>query len=1318
MSRHEGRRVARKVARATKTMSRGPLVCIALIWLLASLLPMAHFGTDDQTEAREAPPLAEGPAGLEQTDLGTARRQGGFLQNLGQLDDPRVLYYTDTSYGRVAFLRSEVVHSILEDPSDGPIQGAGLSTSFAPIGGGSPTSNQRSCCVRSLFEGSSDVLPVARNQSTGLTNYLTGPDREGWVTGVPAFSEVVYEELYEGIDLVYHLWEGSLKYDFVLHPGSDPSMIRIHLDGLTALGIVNESALMISTPSGPLCDRGLRAYYMDDPTEGIGCGFEILGPERYGFVIGQYERTRSIVVDPILFSARFGGNSRDLVYAVATDPDMDVYITGSTSSSDFPTTLDAFDTWSHGYTDVFISKMSADGERLIYSTYIGGRYSEVAYAIAVDGEGNAYVTGRTGSSLDFPLTPGAFHQPGSGCFVCELNGEGTDLVFSTIFGGDSETEGDGIALGPGGDIFITGRTFSNNFPTTTGAYQTIRTSTFDVFVCKMRNDGSDFVYSTRIGGGEIAESNAIAVDKDGSAYITGRIYGWSYNNYPTTDDAYQSWYMDGSEAFVTKLNPNGTDLEFSTFLGSEDDDVGTDIAIDCEGNSYITGSAGWESFPTTPGSFQPSYGGGGSDCFVCKLNPDGSRVLYGTFLGGEGADEATGIELSDDGEVFLSGWTESGDFPNTTDAFQGSLGGNADAFLCKLDLDDSVLLYSSFLGGAAYDHAEGLAISRDEVAYVGGTTFSSDYPATPGAFNMTGGDGDCFLVKLNTDEEAPLADAGDDISIEQHQKAVLNGTRSTDNVVITTWRWRFIYDGQDISLEGETVPFTFHRAGIYVATLAVTDEMGHLSTDTVEVVVRDVTPPVAEAGADVVVEQHRSVGLDGRASTDNVGVTNWTWQFVLDGVTTVLYGPTATSIFDQAGVLTVSLVVSDAEGNRAMDEMNVTVLDITPPAADAGDDILINQHELATLDGSGSSDNTAVANWTWSFKDGDSPILVYGVTSEYRFDEPGTYLLRLVVEDARGNLAEDGLTVTVRDTTPPDADAGPDRVVDPHSKVKLDASGSRDNVGIVRWVFSFDYGGLEVQLTGLRPEFTFDLLGEVLLNLTVHDAAGNSDSDQSRMTVRDVTRPVAMAGPDRSVGQRQQLVLDATGSWDNVGIVRWVWSIHAAGAPDLSGPFARVSFERAGPYTVTLNVSDSSGNWGTDGFVVTVMDVTPPEAEAGPDQTADQGAIVSLNGTASRDDGGVVNWTWHLEHRGRQVVLFGPRPEFIFEESGDHVITLTVRDAAGNNASDMMLVKVNWPPTGRHETALGPVVAAAIILVLIAISGALLLRRRGTEGKK
>jgi hypothetical protein len=584
-------------------------------------------------------------------------------------------------------------------------------------------------------------------------NYLLGSDPARWRSNVPTYARVRYHDMYPGVDLVYHGNQGQLEYDFIVRPGADPKRIVLAFAGAEHIEVDRSGDLLLHTAGGVIRHRKPVIYQdVDGAHRQIAGGYVLKGAHEVGFKVAAYDRSRPLVIDPVLFySTYLGGTDNDAGHAIAVDADGNAYVTGRAYSTDFPTTAGAVHTTLAGLNDAFVTKLDPIGSAVVYSTYLGGTGQEKGHGIAVDAAGNAYVTGET-TSTDFPTTPGAVRPTPGGridAFVTKLDPSGS-LVYSTYLGGGGDEKGEGIAVDAAGNAYVTGRTASSrDFPTTPGAFQTILDGRSDAFVAKLNPSGSALVYSTYLGGASDDKGSAIAVDAAGNAYVTGET---GSTNFPTTPGAFQTTPSGGTlDAFVAKLDPNGSTLVYSTYLGGSASDRGFSIALDALStpNAYVTGHTASTDFPTTLGAFQATPPGGAHDAFVAKLNPSGSALVYSTYVGGTGDDTSQGIAVDPAGNAYLTGETTSVDFPTTVGAFQATLAGLTDAFVTKLDPAGSALVYSTYLGGTGDDAGNGIAVDAAGSAYVTGETFSTDYPTIAGAFDATlGGLQDGFVAKI------------------------------------------------------------------------------------------------------------------------------------------------------------------------------------------------------------------------------------------------------------------------------------------------------------------------------------------------------------------------------------------------------------------------------------------------------------------------------------------------------------------------------------------------------------------------------------------
>jgi Bacterial Ig-like domain (group 1)/Beta-propeller repeat len=584
----------------------------------------------------------------------------------------------------------------------------------------------------------------------GQVNYFIGHDPAKWRSNVPLYGKVKYEGVYPGIDLVYYGNQRQLEYDFVVAPGASPNAIRLKLEGAERLDIDARGDLVIHTARGEIRQRKPLIYQERGGTrEEISGRYVLLSGRQVGFEVGPYDTAQPLVIDPTLvYSTYLGGSGAEYGTGIAVDTVGNAYVTGGTGSTNFPTTPGAFDTTSNGGgSDAFVTKLDPTGASLVYSTYLGGSGIDEGHGIAIDTVGNAYVTGRT-DSTNFPTTPLAFDTTSNGSndtFVTKLDPAGASLVYSTYLGGSGFDVGRGIAVNTLGNAYVTGATSSTNFPTTPGALDTTSDFAGDAFVTKLDPTGASLVYSTSLGGSGMDEGRGIAIDTAGNAYVTGRT---DSTNFPTTALAFDTTSNGGSDAFVTKLDPLGASLVYSTYLGGSGLDLSPGIAIDTAGNAYVTGITESTNFPTTPGAFDISFNGV-QDAFVTKLDPLGASLLYSTYLGGSSIDFGFGIAVDTAGNAYVTGRTDSTNFPTTAGAFDTSFNGFQDAFVTKLDPLGASLLYSTYLGGSSIDYGLGIAVDTAGNAYVTGQTFSTNFPTTAGAFDTTYNGSDVFVAKIS-----------------------------------------------------------------------------------------------------------------------------------------------------------------------------------------------------------------------------------------------------------------------------------------------------------------------------------------------------------------------------------------------------------------------------------------------------------------------------------------------------------------------------------------------------------------------------------------
>jgi lysophospholipase L1-like esterase len=641
-----------------------------------------------------------------------------FIENKGQSSED-VKFMVKTAGQTVFFTPSEVVFTL--------------------------SSGNNSSVVRMAFEDSSPGEITGEQPLPGRANFFIGNDSSRWSTEVPTYGAIRYKNFYPGVDLIFKGTEAQLKHELVLSQGADPASIVLSYSGQDNLSLAEDGSVLIRTAIGNITDSAPFCYQEIDGTRvTIEGRYQMIDDHRIGFDIDSYNKSYPLVIDPILkYSTYLGGSSSDGGQSIAVDSSGNVYVTGYTSSTDFP--IQNPGTYAGGQ-DAFVTKLSPGGNTLVYSTYLSGSNYEYGSGIAVDGSGNAYVTGYT-FSTDFPIQNPYQDARAGGpyVFVTKLSPGGNTLVYSTYLGGSSANYGFGIAVDGSGNAYVIGDTTSTNFPIQ-NPYQSTLAGNYDIFVTKLSPAGNTLVYSTYLGGSVEDHGDSIAVDGSGNAYLTGYTRSTDF----PIQNPYQSTKAGYTNAFVTKLNPGGDTLAYSTYLGGSDYDIAECIAVDHSGNAYITGGTESTDFPIK-NPYQSTKAGGYydiSDAFVTKLNPEGDTLVYSTYLGGSGGDHASGIAVDGNGSAYVTGHTDSANFP-TKNPYQGTNTGGSDVFITKLSSGGNTLVYSTYLGGSSSDEAYGIAVDCNYNAYVTGMTDSANFPTENPYQSAFAGASDAFVAVLS-----------------------------------------------------------------------------------------------------------------------------------------------------------------------------------------------------------------------------------------------------------------------------------------------------------------------------------------------------------------------------------------------------------------------------------------------------------------------------------------------------------------------------------------------------------------------------------------
>jgi hypothetical protein len=677
-----------------------------------------------------------------------------------------------------------------------------------------PTSNSNAPVVRMQLVGGNPTARVAgADELPGKANYFIGNDSSKWRTNVPTYAKVRYEDVYPGIDLVYHGNHGQLEYDFVVSPGADSGAIglRFQVDGKLKL---DGNGDMLLPVEGVRFQKPRLFQESDGVRTQIEGRYDLVAGNTVHFVVGDYDRSRPLIIDPVLFySTYLGGSMSDNAAGIAVDAFQNTYVIGTTDSPDFPTAnaiIPVFPSTQgppFGNASVFIAKINRSGSALVFSTYLGGSAIDLGYGIAVDPAGNVYAAGQA-RSFDFPT----FHpiqaqrsaccSPGSGssAFITKLNPTGSAFIYSTYLGGFGEDFATAIAADATGNAYITGFADSPlledcpscSFPTTPGVLQPNLGGPIgskNAFVTKINPDGSGLVFSTYLGGsGSFDQGNAIAVDPAGNVYVTGNA---ASSDFPTANAVQPmqkstNTISEGTHnAFVSKINPTGTAFIYSTYLGGSTNEFGNGISADKDGNAYVTGQTFSTDFPTVK-PFQSTLSGG-SDAFLTKISPSGSAIAYSTFLGGSADDGASGVAVDALGDAYIAGFTGSTDFP-TLDSPQPDFGGGPnDAFVAQLNPSGNALVYSTYLGGSGDDNGSAIALDPLGNVHVAGTTTSTNFPTLHALQHGLGGAGatNAFVAKIGSTILARLNLSG--VEFFGGHSCIVEGQAATCGVHSVGW---------------------------------------------------------------------------------------------------------------------------------------------------------------------------------------------------------------------------------------------------------------------------------------------------------------------------------------------------------------------------------------------------------------------------------------------------------------------------------------------------------------------------------------------------
>ncbi|MBD3162652.1 MAG: hypothetical protein GF346_09795 [Candidatus Eisenbacteria bacterium] len=587
---------------------------------------------------------------------------------------------------------------------------------------------------------------AARGSSQANLNFFLGNDPTGWKSGIKMYEEVVYRDAWPGVDLRFHPEPGQLRYEIVAQPGADRAQARLRFEGMNRIRETADGGVWLEASSIVLSDVSM-------PSGGTTGSETEMRCIRWG---AGSEQVRNDPSD-LIWCTLLGGSNYDRSHGLVLDSDGNPFVTGYTKSADFPVSPGTYDPTHNGEYDAYVTKLSADGSKMLWSTFLGGSGWDRGFAVHLDSAGNPTFSGLTESS-DLPTTDGAHDRTLGGSmdgFVSKLDPTGGVLIYSTYVGGSGRDRPFHMILDAEDRPIVVGETTSSDYPTTEGAYDESYNGGTDGCVTKLDALGSSVVWSTYIGGSVYEQISWVDLGADQGPIMCGSTRS---DDYPTTTGAFDVTYNGGRDCMITKLDSEGETLVYSTFLGCALDDYGNAIAVSASGEAVVTGSTECAEFPTTPGAYDTVYHGA-KDVFVARLSFTGEELLWSTLLGGSQDEEPFAFCLGAGDIPIVAGSVSSSEYPTTSDAYDDSYNGARDAFLSRLNVDGSDLLWSSFIGGEYRDDAFEVVMHPSGEPVVAGQTYGGTFPTTEGAYDRShAGLTDVYLARFDVRGAAGLQD--------------------------------------------------------------------------------------------------------------------------------------------------------------------------------------------------------------------------------------------------------------------------------------------------------------------------------------------------------------------------------------------------------------------------------------------------------------------------------------------------------------------------------------------------------------------------------
>jgi len=1053
-----------------------------------------------------------------------------------------------------------------------------------------------------------------------------------------SFERITYSNVYENINLTYYGSDSKLKYDFIVKPGGDVNDIILEGDGIKHVSINRIGQLEITTEWGVLLEDVPYAYQLIEGVEvPVDVQYDVISTREFGFrVIEGYNKNYDLIVDPLIlewstFVTNTAASEDQYVRDIAVDNQRNVYGVGYCKVN-FPVTPGVYDaTFNGGLTDAIVFKLSPDGSRLLWSTYVGGDNFDQAMGIEVNDLGDPYVVGYTGSK-NFPSTPGAFQRTFGGgnvdLMVFKLNSNGNMMAYSTYVGGNNHDRASdiffshGMGLTQNNEVVYAARSNSPDFPTTPSAYDRTNNGGMDAVVFKLNPTGTGMIYSTWVGGSGDDEPNEVEVDLAGNAYVCGTTTG-AGNNFPITAGAVGSTSNGSQDGFIFKLNTTGTNLDYATYINGTDNRSDNVITLDVNdlGEVFAAGHTDSRKLPVTAGVFDPA-GNGVLKSFVIRLSADATSFMYMSYLGGSlDETQVSGIQVSEDNLAFVVGSTMATDYPVTAcSPFSSGIKGMEDGFLSVVNETGTALDLSFLFGGNSNDYKERIRLIEDcgiEEIRISLTSHSPDYPTTAGAFSNNKSSSDehdaPVVMKITPKIEAdfaassPICQTVELTDMSRGQCIWKEGPWTP-----TSWNWEF----GDGGVSTERNPKHFYASpGTYNVRLIV----GCPRDTIIQQVTVSQESGVISLGPDTSACKGENILLDIGAQT---GTILWST------------GDNTSSInVDQPGEYWVTLSDGVNAGCPKTDTIQIDFSD--PPSLSLKDTATCDASQGIVLDAENSG-----SKYLWSSGETSQTITIT-VAGEYwvRVGEGGSCSTTdTMVAAIGGNMnVELGSEITI---------------CDPNESVELDAGTGPDSYN---WSNGETTSSINVSGVG---KYWVD----------VSDVTGNCSATD---TVTIVLSSIKSAFSPASTGCAPVTVQFSDLSLSNPdSIIGWYWDFGDGGTSTDQNP--EHSFADPGTFDVQLVVVNTARCWDTLKQVgnVIVNPVPVAKFDLTPEETSISNATIEFTDHSLNSD----NWSWQFGDGSASDLQ---DPGHTYSEAGTYIIKLFVNNEFGCEDSTLRNVIIN-----------------------------------------